>query len=119
MPQTLRIEGIRAEGRHGANAGERDAPQPFVVDLGVEIDAGGDTIEETADYREIVAVVRALIEEETHTLIETIARRVAQAVADLPRVRTCRAVVHKPAAADRLGVQDISAGVAASGAAAP
>jgi dihydroneopterin aldolase len=119
MPQTLQLRGIRAEGRHGASAGERDAPQPFAVDLEVEVEIGGDQIEETADYREIVATARAVIEGESHTLVETIARRVAQAVADLARVRTCRAVVHKTAAADRMGLDAIAAEGAASGGAAP
>jgi dihydroneopterin aldolase len=119
MAQTLRVTGIRAEGKHGASAGERDDTQPFAVDLEVEVEAGGDTIEETADYREIAAAVRSVIEKESYTLLETMARRVAQAVCDLPRVRTCRAVIHKLAAAERLGVVDISAEAAASGAAAP
>jgi dihydroneopterin aldolase len=119
MPQTVRVTGIRAEGRHGASAGERDEPQPFVVDVEAEVEAGGDTIEETADYREIARVVRGLIDEESHTLIETLARRTAQAVAGMPRVRMVRVVVHKPAAAERHGVQDISAEGAASGGAAP
>jgi dihydroneopterin aldolase len=115
MPQTLRLSGIRAEGKHGASAGERDAPQPFAVDLEVEVEAGGDTIEETADYGEVAAAVRAVIEGESYTLLETMARRVT----DLPRVRTCRVVVHKVAAADRMGLDDISAEAAASGGAAP
>lgn len=119
MPQTLRLVGITAEGRHGASAGERDAPQLFSVDLEVEVEAGGDSIAETADYRELVAAVRSVIERESLTLIESIARRVAESVADLPRVRTCRAVVHKPAASDRLGIGDVSAEAAASRGAAP
>jgi dihydroneopterin aldolase len=119
VTHTLRVSGIRTEGRHGASAGERDEAQPFDVDLEIEIEAGGDALEETADYREIVAVVRTVIEDESHTLIETIARRVAQAVVGLPRVRTCRAVVHKPAAAERLGIEDVSVEAAASGGAAP
>ena len=66
MPQTLRLSGIRAEGKHGASAGERDAPQPFAVDLELEVEAGGDTIEETSDYREVAAAVRAVIEGESY-----------------------------------------------------
>jgi dihydroneopterin aldolase len=119
MPQTLRLRGIDAQGRHGASAGERDAPQPFTVDVDIEVEAGDDHLEHTADYREIVAAVRAVITEQSHTLIETIARRVADAVAELPHVRSCRAVVHKPAAADRLSIGDVSAEALASRGAAP
>lgn len=119
MTHTLRIEGITGEGKHGASAGERDAPQPFAVDLELEVGVGGDEIDGTADYREVVAATRNVIENESHTLIETIAGRVADAVAALPNVRRCRVVVHKPAAAERLEIEDISAEAAASGGAAP
>ncbi|HEX2026185.1 MAG TPA: dihydroneopterin aldolase [Actinomycetota bacterium] len=119
MPQTVRIRGIRAEGRHGASDGERDEAQPFVVDVEAEVESGGDTIEETADYREIAGLVRAVIEGESHTLIETLARRAAQVVAELDRVRMVRVVVHKPAAGERHGLGDVSAEASASGGAAP
>ncbi len=109
MPKVIRVRGIRAEGRHGASAGERDAPQPFEVDLDVEVEAAGDDLATTADYREVVAAVRAVIEGEPVTLIETLAGRVADAVAGISGVRSCRAAVHKPRAAERLGVDDVSA----------
>lgn len=109
MPQVIRIRGIRSEGRHGASAGETDQPQPFEVDLEVEVDAVTDDLEATADYREIVAVALAAIEGEPVTLIETLAERVAAAVTAVSGVRSCRAAVHKPRAAERLGVDDVSA----------
>ena len=109
MAQVVRIRGIGAEGRHGARAGERDDSQPFVVDLEVEVDATDDDLATTADYRIIVEAVRELIGSESWALIETIAGQVASAVAGLPGVRRCRATVHKPHAADRLAVDDISA----------
>ncbi|MDQ4006188.1 MAG: dihydroneopterin aldolase [Actinomycetota bacterium] len=109
MGQVVRITGINAEGRHGARAGERDDSQPFVVDLVVEVDAGDDDLGTTADYRTIVEAVRELIATESWALIETIAGSVATKVAGLPGVRRCRATVHKPGAADRLSVGDISA----------
>lgn len=109
MPQTLRITGIRAEGKHGARAGERDQPQPFVVDLELVVDPRDDDLSTTADYRDVIASVRTLVETESHALIETLAQRVAALVAGLAGVRSCRAQVHKPAAAERLEVLDLSA----------
>ena len=47
----LFLTGIRAEGRHGARTGEKDEPQPFVVDLDLEVEVHDDSIEATADYR--------------------------------------------------------------------
>ena len=49
----LFLSGIRCEGRHGANPGEKDSPQPFVVDLDLEVRVDADAIGETADYRAI------------------------------------------------------------------
>jgi dihydroneopterin aldolase len=113
MTELVRVTGIRAEGRHGASEGERDRTQPFVVDLEVAVEATGDSIEHTGDYRGLVAAVRRVIEEESHTLIETLAGRVAEAAVGVPGVVSCRAVVHKPEAASRLGAADISAEAAA------
>ncbi|HEV3473800.1 MAG TPA: dihydroneopterin aldolase [Actinomycetota bacterium] len=114
MPQSLRIDGIRAEGRHGAREGERDAPQPFTVDLEIEVNAVDDELDTTADYREVVTTVRELIEKESHRIIETLAERIAQTVAGMSGVRACRARIHKPAAAERLGIADVTAEATAS-----
>jgi dihydroneopterin aldolase len=109
MSHVIRVRGVRAEGRHGASAGERDDPQQFEVDLEVEVEATGDDLDTTADYREIVAAARATIEGEPVTLIETLAERIVDAVAGISGVQSCRAVVHKPRAAERLSVDDVSA----------
>lgn len=109
MSHVIRVRGVQAEGRHGASAGERDDPQPFEVDLEVEVEAADDELDTTADYREVVAAVRATIEGEPVTLIETLAERIVAAVGAVHGVRSCRAVVHKPRAAGRLGVEDVSA----------
>jgi dihydroneopterin aldolase len=109
MPQTIRITGIRAEGRHGARAGERDEPQPFVIDLELEVDARDDDLDTTADYRPVVETVRALVTEGSFHIIETIAERTAEAVVAIDGVRRCRATVHKPWAAERLQASDVSA----------
>jgi len=109
VAELIRVRGIEAEGRHGASAGERDAPQPFVVDLEVMVESEADELVTTGDYREVVAAARRVVEGEPVTLIETLAGRIARAVTAVPGVRSCRAVVHKPEAADRLGVADVSA----------
>jgi dihydroneopterin aldolase len=111
--QTLCLAGIRTEGRHGAREGEQDRTQPFLVDLELEVEARDDDLATTADYREVIELVRTLIAEESHAIIETLAERVADAVAALPGVVSCHAVVHKPRAAERLDAADISAEAAA------
>lgn len=109
MPQLIRLTGIEADGRHGAVDEEREQPQAFVTDLEVVVEAETDELSSTADYRDVIAAAREVITGESHTLIETLARAVAQRVAVVPGVLSCRAVVHKPRAADRLAVADVSA----------
>lgn len=107
--QRLRLTGIRTEGHHGAREGERDGPQPFVVDLELTVEAREDDLATTADYRDVVEAVRRLVAEESHAIIETLAGRIAESVVDMAGVVSCRAVVHKPDAAGRLGAGDVSA----------
>lgn len=107
-PVRIRLTGIRAAGHHGANPGERDRAQEFEVDLEVLVDPAGDHLDDTSDYRELKAAVQSAIAEESHQLLETIARSVVDAVRRDPRVLHARAVVHKPAASSSLGVADVS-----------
>ena len=109
MRSRLFLSGIRASGRHGARPHEKDDPQSFVVDLDLEVDVTGDTIEGTVDYRGIVEGVRDLVATRSFDLIETMAQAVAAAVAAMPHVVRVTAVVHKPAAAGRLKVDGVAA----------
>ncbi len=108
MPR-IRLSGIRAQGRHGANAGEREREQPFVVDLDLEVRDGADELAATADYRVLAERVRARVEDTSFVLLESLAAELARAVAEEDRVVSGRVVVHKPRAAGALGVDDVAA----------
>lgn len=105
----LFLTGIAASGRHGANPGEKDAPQGFVVDLDVEVEVTGDRIGGTADYRALVRTARETIERTSFDLLETIADAVARAVLEHPGVVRATAIVHKPSAARSNDVQGVAA----------
>jgi len=109
MPEMVRIRGIRIQGKHGVGDAERERPQPFVVDLEVVVEALEDELAATADYDQVVRIVRGLVATESVHLIETLARRIAEVVAGQQGVLSCRAIVHKPRAADALGIGDVSA----------
>lgn len=109
MSQTIHLRGIRAEGRHGASRGEQDSPQDFVVDLDLDVEALGDDLGTTADYRVVVFAVQELLKTKSFALLETMAERVAESVVAIPGVRWCSATVHKLRAAQRLRVDDVSA----------
>jgi dihydroneopterin aldolase len=110
----LFLSGIRAEGRHGARSGEKDEAQPFVVDLDLEVEAATDAIDATADYRSVTEAVRAVVEEGSFDLIEAMAEAIAARVAAMPHVRSATAVVHKPNAAARLGIDGVAAAATAT-----
>jgi FolB domain-containing protein len=106
---TLRLTGIEASGKHGASDGERDASQPFVIDLVLGVEPAGDDLNTTGDYRDIARRVRETVEGTSYSIIEALASRVADEVAAVGGVAWCRAVVHKPRAAERHGMTDVSA----------
>jgi dihydroneopterin aldolase len=111
----LFLSGIRAEGRHGARDGEKDEPQPFVVDLDLEVEVGDDSIEATGDYRVITEAVRHVVERGSFDLIETMADAIARRIASIDHVTKVTAVVHKPNAAGRLGIDGVAAAATATG----
>jgi dihydroneopterin aldolase len=111
MKARLFLSGIRAQGRHGARPGEKDQAQPFVVDLDLEVVVGEDRIDETADYRHVSDAVRAVIEDGSYDLIETMAGDIAEACLRFPSVMRASVVVHKPDAATRLGIDGVAAAV--------
>jgi dihydroneopterin aldolase len=111
MRARLFLSGIRAEGHHGARPGEKDAAQPFVVDLDLEVEVTGDEIDGTADYRGITERVRAVIEDGSFDLIEAMAAAIADACLAFGPIARATVVVHKPNAATRLGIDGVAAAV--------
>ena len=103
----LFLTGIAASGRHGANPGEKDHPQDFVVEV------SSDDIAATADYRKLIRTARDVVAGESLDLLESLAAAVAQAAAGLPRVVQATAIVHKPAAARSSEIQGIAAAATA------
>jgi dihydroneopterin aldolase len=109
----LFLTGIRASGHHGANPGEKDQAQDFVVDLDVEVDVTADRIGGTSDYRQLIRTARETVVRERFDLLESIANAVAEAVAARPGVVRATAVVHKPAAARSNDVEGVAAAATA------
>jgi dihydroneopterin aldolase len=107
--QIITIDGIRASGRHGANPGEQLEPQEYVVDLQVWVEVDFDSLEVTADYRDIVNTARTAVETGSYVLLETLAEAVARAIYEgFGQILRATATVHKPAAVRSLGVDDVA-----------
>ena len=111
MPSAISIDGIRAQGRHGASPGEQVHAQEFLVDVEVWVEVEEDSLTGTLDYRTIVDIVRETVEATSFQLLESLAEAVATALIASPLVLRATAVVHKPGAAESLGVADVSAEV--------
>jgi dihydroneopterin aldolase len=107
----ISVSGIEAWGRHGASEGEQLEAQPFLVDLEVVVTVDGDTLDATADYRALTEAIRGAVGGRSVTLLETIADAVARAVFGLESVEEVTATVHKPRAAESMGVGDVAASV--------
>ena len=113
MTSRLFLTGITAQGRHGANPGEKDQVQDFVVDLDVEVEVGADQLASTTDYRTVIRTARETVERNSFDLLESLAGSVADAVLLLDGVVRVNAVVRKPAAARSSDVQGVAAAATA------
>lgn len=95
----IALEGMVFSGRHGVRPAEREQPQEFKVDVKVDADLAApgrsDRVEDTVDYRQIYAIVKAVVEGESAKLIETLAQRIAERVLELERVVTVSVRVAK------------------------
>ena len=111
MRARLFLSGIRGEGHHGARPGEKDSAQPFVVDLDLEVDVTGDSIDGTADYRGLTEAVRTVIEDGSFDLIESMAAAIADRCVAFEPIARATVVVHKPNAATRLEIDGVAAAV--------
>ena len=96
----IRIDGIRAWGRHGADPGERDAAQPFDVTIVIEADlspaAASDDLKDAIDYSVVRQAIARIIESTSFRLIERLAAEIARAVLEDSRVAHAEITIAKP-----------------------
>jgi dihydroneopterin aldolase len=95
---TVEIYGLEVEGRHGVEEEERTTPQRFFYDLWLEVpDAAlSDRIEDTVDYRQVVAAVRGVSDGRQFSLLEAMAAAVADELLARFELEAARARVRKP-----------------------
>ncbi len=98
-PDTILIQGIRLEGRHGVEDDERALPQLLEVDLEVEVDLGhashSDDLADTVDYGRLVKICQEVVESGSFRLLERIAGVIAERVLGMDGVRACTVRVRK------------------------
>lgn len=86
-------------GYHGDVAAERELGGRYTVDLDIGVDlveaARSDSLEAAVDYVRVYQLVREVVEEQQHRLLESMAEAIASRVLALERVREVRVRVGK------------------------
>ncbi len=99
-PGTIRINGMRFWGKHGADAAERERDQPIDVDLEIDCDlaraAASDALADTIDYSALYRTCERIVTGQSCALLEALAERIAQAVCEDRRVLALIVRVRKP-----------------------
>jgi len=96
---TIELAGIELHGYHGVLEEERRDGQTFVFDVWLEVPDGtgaSDRIEETVDYREVVALVREISDGRKFQLLEALAATLADAMLERFPADAARVRVRKP-----------------------
>lgn len=113
MSEIIKLTGISEFGRHGVYENEKQNKQEFIVDITLELNRTSlkDNIESTVDYANLTHLVREIIATKQFELIESLAQDIAD-VCMLESILTkVEIIVHKPGAAESLGIQDVSVSV--------
>jgi dihydroneopterin aldolase len=96
----ISLTGLEVMARHGVLDSEKANEQKFVIDVDLILDltsAGtGDNLAATVDYGALAERVHALVSGESHSLIETVAERVAADILGDDRIESVRVTIHKP-----------------------
>ncbi len=97
MSVTVEIQGLEVFGHHGVEEEERRVGQRFLYDVDFDVadSVASDRIEDTVDYREVVAIVQR-VSDRPFRLLEALAAAVVDAIfAEFP-IERLRVRVRKP-----------------------
>jgi dihydropteroate synthase len=103
VPGRVALTGVAAQGRHGVGDEERSRPQPFGIDLLVDLDVGpaaaSDDLPDAVDYTALQALAVETVGSTSFHLIETLAATIARRVLGTwPQVAAVEVAVRKPEA---------------------
>lgn len=108
----IELRGLRANGRHGVLPQEREADQPFVLDVDVELDlaraGGSDDLADTVDYGALAQALVAEVGATRFDLLEALGEHLCGLVLADPRVSAVRLRVGKPRAPITVPFDDVA-----------
>src|SRR5579871_1083952 len=100
----IRLDGIRAYGKHGADPGERERAQPFDIAISAELDlrdaAASDDLTRTMDYAALHARIVRIVATTSYSLLERLAADLLAAVLEDGRVARAEITIAKPGVLD-------------------
>ena len=113
MADLIEIKGIKSFGYHGVLETEKVTGQDFYVDVVLEVDLSSasvsDDVADTINYAEVTDLVVREITGDPVSLIEKLARNIADRIkATYPQATAVSVTVHKPQAPVKAEVKDIS-----------
>jgi dihydroneopterin aldolase len=95
----IEVRTLRLVGVHGLLPEERSRPQPFEIDLDLEVDmtraAASDDLVDTADYGAVIEVAAEVVAGAPHDLLESLAGAIADAVLRIAHVTSVTVAVRK------------------------
>lgn len=98
-PDRIELRGIRAVGTIGVLPEEQARPQPFEIDLVLEVDARHagrtDDLDHSVDYGVAIGLAVKVVEREETLLLERVATRITEEILGLARVDAVEVVVRK------------------------
>ena len=96
---TIIVAGLRELGVHGVLPEEQGRPQPFEVDVELEVDlvtAGqSDELDDTVDYAAVSEAVSRVVKNERYQLLERLATRIGEVCRTDERVSAVTVTVRK------------------------
>lgn len=96
---TVEILGIRAVGCHGSLPEEQSRPQPFEVDVRLDVDLGlaatSDHLDDTVDYAMVAEAVARTVELTSNQLLERLTDRIAAICVSLPAVTSAEVTLRR------------------------
>ncbi len=96
---TLSVRNLEIWGRHGQTGDEPSIAQPFRVDITAHLDFSrvveSDNIRDTIDYKNLEAIARKAVENNSFVLLETLAGLIADKVLEKPRIQKVEVEITK------------------------
>jgi dihydroneopterin aldolase len=93
------ISGLRELGVHGVLPEEKLRPQPFEVDVELDVDlfaaSDSDDLDDTVDYGAVCEAISRVVTSERYDLLERLAARIAEVCRQDTRVERVRVTVRK------------------------